>query len=339
MRVGRNLPIPVAVRISVDGDGRKVVPMAGIAHWRWRFTALPGKPRFWAALIPLILILAYLMGRFFLAPAPLESISADASSVKITEGRFGLAAADQAAGGREAQAAAAPSVAREQPSDTDARKILYTASLRLKVESAVRTAATLGRMAREYGGYVQSSSTATLDKGDHCAELVLRIPAEGFQAFLDAAGGLGRVERRDVAGQDVTEDYVDQAARLRAWEGEEQQLMVLMARAGTVGEVLAVRERLSQVRETIEQLQGRLRYYDHHVAMATVNISLFERAGSGPPSAFLRELAEMGRALYASCRLLILAILGSIPWFLAGWGLWRLGKRIRKSRGEASAPK
>ncbi|MGE5599234.1 MAG: DUF4349 domain-containing protein [Bacteroidota bacterium] len=303
-----------------------MITVAETMHGRLRPVDMLRMPWFWAVLIPLVLATAYLAGRFILAPAPLESMAGDASSLRRPAEGFGLFDAPREEVKQETPAASAP------VSATDARKIIHTATLEIRVASAARAAEELGRMAREAGGYIQSSNTTALDQGGHSAELVLRIPAARFEAFLSAAGGLGRVARREIAGQDVTADYVDQAARLRAWKSEESQLLVLMTRAKTVGEVLSVRERLSQVRETIEQIEGRLRYYDHYAALATVSITLFERSKPRSLPPLLGELAGMGRVLYASVRVLLLVVMASIPWLLAGWGLWRLVKRRRAAR-------
>lgn len=228
-----------------------------------------------------------------------------------------------------AQEASTPAqIADRGPRDSLQRKVVSTANLEIKVKSAGRAVDDLAKLATGAGGFVQSSNIAAMDGGGQTAAVVLRIPAERFETFLTTVGRLGEVSRKEVNGQDVTEEYVDYQARLRAWESEERQLYVIMARAKTVGEVLAVRDRLSQVRETIEQLQGKIRYYDYNVALATIAVSLHEGNQPVLPPWILRELADLGRALYGSIRGLIQALLVLVPWGLAGWGLWLIGRRV-----------
>ncbi|MGE5530312.1 MAG: DUF4349 domain-containing protein [Patescibacteria group bacterium] len=221
-----------------------------------------------------------------------------------------------------------------EPLPGEARKVISTAKLEIKVRSAPAAADTLARMAVAAGGFVQSSNTYIPEDRSRepgvgrYAELVLRIPAGRFQRFLAAAGNLGRIVRKEISGVDVTEDYIDLQARLRNWEHQERQLIAIMARAKTVGEVLAVQEELGRVRETIEEIQGKIKYYDHHVALATVNVTL--REGAARPAGrpwFLEELAALGRAFYGSIRILLLAVLALIPWLLAALGVYAFARR------------
>ena len=226
-----------------------------------------------------------------------------------------------AAQGEYAEPAAAPAPV------SAVRKVISTATLEIRVRSAAGAVDELSGLAVTVGGFVQSSSTATTEDGGHTATLILRVPADRFQGFLTAAGQAGKILRKEVSGQDVTEEYVDLQARLRNWENQERQLNLIMSRAKTVGEVLAVQDKLGTVRETIEQIQGKIKYYDYHVALATVTMSLFEGGRPASTPWILEELAALGRTLYGSFRGLLQVLLALVPWILAGWGLWALGRR------------
>ncbi|NLG85473.1 MAG: DUF4349 domain-containing protein [Firmicutes bacterium] len=99
------------------------------------------------------------------------------------------------------------------------------------------------------------------------------------------------------------------------------------------GEVLAVQDKLGQVREEIERLEGRIKYIDYNAALATVNVDLYEGTKPAGPPWLRRELSALGRVLYGSCRGLLTALLVLAPWALAGWIVYRLGRRfIGKAR-------
>lgn len=208
-----------------------------------------------------------------------------------------------------------------------ARKVISAATLEIRVKSSAGAADELSGLAVAMGGFVQSSSTATTENGGHSATLIMRVPADKFQGFITAAGQAGKILRKEVSGQDVTEEYVDLQARLRNWENQERQLNLIMSRARTVGEVLAVQDKLGTVRETIEQIQGKIKYYDYNVTLATVTVSLFEGGRPASTPWIIEQLAVLGRTLYGSIRSLLQVLLALVPWVLAGWGLWALGRR------------
>lgn len=288
---------------------------------------LLSRPWVWLAVVVIAVAAAFTLSVL----RPRLAAPTASRSLSMTEG-LSTRAPEWPASGFAAREAAAPPETKDHGGLALARqrKVISTANLEIKVKSASQAADDLARLAAGAGGFVQSSSMSVVGADGRMAEMVLRVPAERFEAFLTTVGGLGKVLRREINGQDVTEEYVDNQARLRAWESEERQLYAIMARAKTVGEVLAVRDRLSQVRETIEQIQGRLKYYDYNVALATISVSLREGDRPVSPPWILQELAGLGRALYGSLRSLILVLLVLIPWGLAGWGLWRIGRRILK---------
>lgn len=226
-----------------------------------------------------------------------------------------------AARGGSAESVSAPAPA------TVARKVVSTAALEIRVKSAAGAADELSGLAVSVGGFVQSSSTMVMENGGHSATLILRVPADKFQGFLTAAGQTGKILRKEASGRDVTEEYVDLQARLRNWENQERQLNLIMSRAKTVGEVLAVQDKLGTVREAIEQIQGKIKYYDYNVALATVAVSLHEGGRPAATPWIVEELAMLGRTLYGSFRGLLQALLALAPWVLTGWGLWALGRR------------
>jgi len=216
--------------------------------------------------------------------------------------------------------------------DQAARKVISTARLEIRVKSANAAADKLTRFVTSYGGFVQSMNVTELENGAHSAEVVLRIPSDKFQQLLTAAGGLGKILQKEVSGEDVTEDYMDLKARLRNWLNQEQQLNLIMARAKTVGEVLAVQAELGRVRESIEQIQGKIQYYDYNVKLATVSLSLYEGSQPSSPSWLLDELSRLGRALYDSTKFLVVFVLVTIPWLLAAWAVWVLARRAGRKK-------
>lgn len=133
-------------------------------------------------------------------------------------------------------------------------------------------------MARTSGGYVEKSQFAVGGGSDEerTASLTIRVPAQNYESLLASLRSVSgaRVQREGSHSNEVTEEYTDLQSRQRNLERTEQQYLLLLNEAKTVGDILTVQDRLSGVRSQIEQIQGRLRVLDDLADFATVNVNI-----------------------------------------------------------------
>jgi len=156
----------------------------------------------------------------------------------------------------------------------DDRKIVQTASLRLQVKEVGASFEEAGRIATAAGGFVASSSFAYQGE-QQIASMTIRVPATRYQEVLGQLRALGvKVDAESSNASDVTEEYSDLSARLRNLEAAEAQLLALLSRAATIGEVLQVQDRLNGVRGEIEQVKGRMALLDKLSDLATITAHL-----------------------------------------------------------------
>jgi len=128
------------------------------------------------------------------------------------------------------------------------------------------------QVAARHGGFVASSQSA---RSVHpTGTVVLRVPADQFEATLGELEGMGRVTGEEVSGQDVTAQYVDLQARLRNWEAQETVLLDLMSKSTSIDDSIKVQRSLQDVQLQIEQLRGQLRVLDDQTSYATITVSL-----------------------------------------------------------------
>jgi hypothetical protein len=157
------------------------------------------------------------------------------------------------------------------------RRIIYTVSLDLIVSDTEASFQEIQRLAEEMGGFVAQSNMWRQD--DHPrGSMTVRVPAERLDEALEKFKALAvDVESQSKDSQDVTEEYVDLAARLeneQRTERELQELLETRSERGKTADILEVHRELSRVRSQIEQIQGRMTYLDNLASMATVQISL-----------------------------------------------------------------
>jgi Domain of unknown function (DUF4349) len=77
-----------------------------------------------------------------------------------------------------------------------------------------------------------------------------------------------------IDAQDVTRQYVDQDANLRNLRAEEAQYLMILKQANTVKDMLAVSEKLSEVRGQIEQQQSEFNALSQQIETVAITISL-----------------------------------------------------------------
>jgi hypothetical protein len=283
--------------------------------------------------------------------APAERADQTGSGAKALAGPVAVdnTATRQLAGASDGAAAAtgvaAPSFAAP---GGDGSKVIRTATLRVKVgkgrfSSAYDQAASV---AARYNGFVASSSTATADKSAAEGTLTIRVPADKFDAARRDLGGLGKVERQELGGQDVSGQLVDYDARIRSLQAQEQALAAILGRARTVGEVIEVQGQLFGVRQQIEQLQAERANLDAQASMATLTVTLFEPGAAvahtpdEPATGLARSwhraldgtVAVIGGMVVLLGYLLPISVLA-----LLGWSIWRLGARRRHPVAAAQA--
>lgn len=163
-----------------------------------------------------------------------------------------------------------------QKTEAYAKKIIYTAYLRIRADAPQEAAAAAEQACTALGGYVAASYNTTYTNGTAYASATLKVPAEQLETLVDQLSALGTKEELQLTSDDVTRSYYDVQARLTAAKAEEKTLLALLSDCETVEEVLLVREQLSYVRGEIESYQASINLWDHQVAFATVELTVRE---------------------------------------------------------------
>lgn len=171
---------------------------------------------------------------------------------------------------------ATPSLAVGAPVTADAavgRKIIRTVSMEMVVQHPSEAAEKITSLAEVLGGYLVST-----DGGGQNATtgmLTIRVPAGRFEEARAEIRKLGlRVESEKIEAQDVTRQYVDQDASIRNLRAEESQYLAILKQANSVKDMLAVTERLSEVRGQIEQQQAEFNAISRQIETVALTISL-----------------------------------------------------------------
>lgn len=158
------------------------------------------------------------------------------------------------------------------------QKIIKNVSMNIAVPDVEKAVAEIELMLQGTDGYVQDANLWQ-DDNRLRGHLTLRVPSNQVDGLIPRLEKLGRVERKDISGQDVTEEYYDVQARKNNLEKQEGRYLELLDKADTVKEMLEIENELFRVRGEIESMEARLKVLDNKVNLSTIRVELRSPGG------------------------------------------------------------
>lgn len=226
------------------------------------------------------------------------------------------------------------------------KKIIKNGNLSLKVDKVDKALGEIKAATEKNKGEIFSSnvyqSTSTKAKS---GTVVVKVPVNNFEtAFEDLKKVASLVVSESTSGKDVTEQYADLQAQLKNKQAEEQSIVKILDRTGTITEVLSVTRELSRVRGEIEILQGRIKLMDSQTEMATININMSEdiavvlTSSWRPWQVIKNAVNSLIDSVQGFVNMLIRLVIVVVPvlllYGLLLWVIYRIGRRIyRKIKG------
>jgi len=164
----------------------------------------------------------------------------------------------------------------ETPQPVQEQKIIKTARLAFESSDPSQTHIRIVKLVQQHKGFIQSDNSGKQYNRIY-KNMVVRVPTENFQALLDGISeGIPYFDDRSISQRDVSEEFVDLTARLKAKRELETRYLELLKQAKNVKEMLEIERELSNIREEIEAKQGRLKYLQNKVSLSTVNIEFYK---------------------------------------------------------------
>ena len=174
--------------------------------------------------------------------------------------------------------------ARTGPAAADGARVVKTGSVVLQARPGKVSAtvdAVVGLAARSQG-YVSTSSTQ--ESGSNPSGTVtLRVPEASYEGVLRQVRGLGdKVVSATSSGRDVTAAYADTQAQIGSLTAARSRFLVILSRAATIGETLAVQQRVDDVQGQIDRLLGARRVLADQSSLATLEVTVTVPGGLEP---------------------------------------------------------
>lgn len=207
------------------------------------------------------------------------------------------------------------------------RHVIHKATMELKAADVRATFLKASLIPNGGAGEFVEDSALTGEGATLSANLTLRVAAERLPEVLNQLRELGRVTGEQVRGEDVTSQVVDLDARLRNERRVEQELLGLMDTRpdAPLKEILELREKLSEVRGAIEQLDAQQSQLSRLVSLATVLVLIRPADAPAPEPQKFAILTHLSGAFKAAWRTGVEYLIDSGAWIVqvaVGGLLW-----------------
>jgi len=153
------------------------------------------------------------------------------------------------------------------------RMVAYAAYLELSVKNIEDTKKLIRERIKNCKGFVVSETTNSVNA---------RLPARNMDDFLNNVKTLGKTKYESKSGEDITDQYRDNAAALNSLKTVRDRYAALLEKAESVDDILKVEKELERLNLTIEKLEGRIKYAEQSVAYSIITVSLREPVKLGP---------------------------------------------------------
>ncbi|WMJ24118.1 DUF4349 domain-containing protein [Paludicola sp. MB14-C6] len=159
------------------------------------------------------------------------------------------------------------------------RKLIRNVSLTIQTKEFDKLNTAISQKIYQSSGYVESSEVfgnSKLSNSSRNCNMVIRIPKTKLDEFISTISGLGTVISKQETTQDITLNYIDVDSHKKALQVEQDRLLALLEKANKLEDIIALEQRLSQVRYEIQTYESQLRTYDNQVDYSTVQLSINE---------------------------------------------------------------
>lgn len=155
------------------------------------------------------------------------------------------------------------------------KKLIVTGNINLETLDLDKILGQIGDNISQYGAYIQDSSINTSGYR-RIYEATIRIPADNYQDFLNNIKGSGNVTYYHENTKDITDTYTNLDAKLTSLKAQEAKVLEFYKEAENISDLMAIEERLSNIRYEIDYIETQLKNYDLQISYSTLYITVTE---------------------------------------------------------------
>ena len=164
---------------------------------------------------------------------------------------------------------------------------IRTAHISLTTQFFDETIFNVRNLVNMHGGFFESSnmfSGHTSSRGTFKTfDATIRVPAYQYDRMRQAIESLGRHIYTHESTREVSGEYHDITTRISTRRAEESRLIALIEQATELWQLIALEERLGQVRTDIEILESRRTRIDSLASFSTIHLRISEATTDDEP--------------------------------------------------------
>ncbi len=252
---------------------------------------------------------------------------------------FGACSKQESKAPAFARAVAEEKAAADKPGDagggeisaqTVERRLVKEGQVGFQTDAVAETTQQLRQMIQKHNGFVAREEEHGYG-GVKNFIVVARVPVNAFDQFVGELETLaGSFDSRTIGVRDITAEFVDTEARIKAKKEVEKNYLTILERAKTIEETLAVQKLLGEVRGEIESLEGRLRLMQEQTSYSTLTISYYER--SETVFSFMKDVRDAFRVGWDGFLRILVGVTYAWVFILIGVGII-VYRKIRRKKG------
>ena len=135
----------------------------------------------------------------------------------------------------------------------------------------------LEELVKQSGGHIVNARL--YEDGYHAS---IKVPSKSLIVIMDSIAGLGDKISQSIRQDDVTNQFVDNEARLKNLRLFSDKMTKLLNQTTNIEEIVKIEQELRRVQTEIDSLEGRLKYLKDAVALSPIDVTFEEKTVYGP---------------------------------------------------------
>ena len=165
-----------------------------------------------------------------------------------------------------------------------AEKIIHSIDANIETVDFDETIRNVHMLIAMHGAFIENSNVSGVNnEAQHFgwnvsrnAFFTLRVPVEHLNAVTDNLSVLGNVVHQNTNATNITMQFHDTQSRLNSLRIQEERLLDMLSRAADVPDLIAIEERLGEVRMQIESFQTTINLWQNQVSYSTLSLNIWE---------------------------------------------------------------
>lgn len=156
------------------------------------------------------------------------------------------------------------------------RKIIRQALLHFQVENLEASSNRIEALIAKHSGTITNNQSYSQEERIESNYTIKVLPAKLDQLVKDIQSESIFLDNKSVTADDVTMQYVDVEARVKAKQAARDRYLELLQQAKKVEDVLAIEVELNKVQEELESVQAQLKALQQQTSFSTINLTMYQ---------------------------------------------------------------